>query len=435
MDQVPAPIEPPAPRGTERGIRILRPLRIRDFALLFGGTTVSLFGDGIYIVALAWQVYDLSNVPTALSAVGVAWTLPMVVFLLIGGVLGDRFDRRRLMMAGDAIRAVAIAAIAVLALTGAIELWHLIAITVLYGIGEAIFAPNFQAVVPDVVPQGLIVEANSLQQLAEPVAFRFLGPAVGGVLVAVLGTGAAFAVDAATFAVSFGCVALMRPLPAAKEDTGASVLEDIREGARFVRSHTWLWATMLSAALTLLLFLGPMEVLLPYVVRNELGGDADVLGVILGASGVGAIVSGVMLGQRGIGRNFVLWAYVGWGVSVFCLVGYALAATAWQAVLIGFVSGLAFTVGNVIWVTMIHRYVPTELLARVSALDWLVSIGLTPISFALAGPVAEAIGVEATLIGAGVLAAVACFGFLAVPGIRDPERWEAEPAVLVSAAR
>ncbi len=120
---------------------------------------------------------------------------------------------------------------------------------------------------------------------------------------------------------------------------------------------------------------------------------------------------------------------------MFCLVGYALAAAAWEAVLIGFVSGFAFTVGNVIWVTMIHRYVPTEFLARVSALDWLVSIGLTPISFALAGPVAEAIGVEATLIGAGVLAAVACFGFLAVPGIREPERWEAEPAVLVSAAR
>ena len=144
--------------------------------------------------------------------------------------------------------------------------------------------------------------------------------------------------------------------------------------------------------------------------------------MILGASGVGAIVSGVLLGQHGIGRRFVLWAYLGWGVSVACLAGYALASAAWQAVLIGFVSGLAFTVGNVIWVTMIHRYVPTQLLARVSALDWMVSIGLTPISFAIAGPIAAAIGVEATMIGAGVLAAIASFAFLAVPGIREPER-------------
>ena len=428
MDQVPAPIEPPAPAEPVGGVRILRPLRIRDFALLFWGTTASLFGDGIYMVALAWQVYDLSNVPTALSLVGVAWTLPMVAFLLVGGVLGDRFDRRRLMMAGDAIRALTMVAIAALALAGVIELWHLVALTVFYGVGEAIFAPNFQAVVPDVVPQKLIVEANSLQQLAEPVAFRFLGPAVGGVVVAWLGPGAGFAVDAATFAVSFGCIALMRPLPPAKEDTGSGMWEDIREGARFVRAHTWLWATLLSAALTLLLFLGPLEVLLPYIVRNELGGDADVLGVVLGASGVGAVVSGLLMGQRGIGRRFVLRAYIGWGISVFSLVGYALATAAWQAVLIGFVSGLAFTVGNIIWVTMIHRYVPGELLARVSALDWMVSIGLTPISFALAGPLAEAIGVEATMIGAGVLASIACFGFLAVPGIRDPERWDTEPA-------
>ncbi len=427
MDQVP-PLEHQTPPPRREGVRILRPLRIRDFALLFAGTSVSLFGDGIYLVALAWQVYDLSNVPTALSVVGVAWTLPMVAFLLVGGVLGDRFDRRRLMIAGDAIRAVAIGAIAILALSGEIELWHLILSAAFYGAGDAIFAPNFQAVVPDVVPQRLLVEANSLQQLAEPVAFRFAGPAIGGVLVAGLGTGAAFTVDAATFLVSMACVALMAPLPVAREDSGSSVFEDVREGARFVRSQPWLWATLLSAALTLLLFLGPFEVLLPFIVRNELGADADVLGVILGASGVGAIVSGLMLGQRGIGRRFVLWAYVGWGVSVFCLVGYALAAAAWVAVVIGFVSGLAFTVGNVIWVTMIHRYVPTELLARVSALDWLVSIGLTPVSFALAGPVAEAIGVEATLIGAGVLATVACFAFLAVPGIREPERWESEAA-------
>ncbi len=425
MDQVP-PIEPLSAPAPAEGLRILRPLRIRDFALLFGGTTVSLFGDGIYLVAIAWQVYELSNAPTALSIVGVAWTLPMVLFLLVGGVLGDRFDRRRLMIAGDALRALAIGAIAALALADALELWQVVALVGVYGAGEAIFAPNFQAVVPDVVPQHLLVEANSLQQLAEPVAFRFIGPAIGGALIAALGTGVAFAADAATFVVSMVCIGLMAPLPAARGDSRASVREDIREGLRFVRSQAWLWATFLSAALTLLLFLGPFEVLVPYIVKNELGGGADALGIILGASGVGAIVSGLIVGQRGIGRRFVLWAYLGWTVSVFCLVGYALATTAWQAVLIGFVSGIAFTVGNIIWVTLMHRYVPTHLLGRVSALDWLVSIGLTPISFALAGPLAEAVGAEATLIGAGVLAAIASAAFLAVPGIREPERWDAQ---------
>ena len=425
MDQVP-PIEPPgAPPAT--GVRILRPLRIRDFALLFGGTTVSLLGDGISMVAIAWQVYELSNVPTALSVVGVAWTLPMLLFLLVGGVLGDRFDRRRLMIAGDALRALGMGAIAALALADVLELWHLVALVGLYGAGEAIFAPNFQAVVPDVVPQRLIVEANSLQQLAEPVAYRFAGPALGGILVAALGTGAAFAIDAVTFAVSMVCVGLMAPLPPVRGDAKESVLDDLREGFAFVRSQAWLWATLLSASLTLLCFLGPFEVLLPYLVKNELGGDADVLGVILGASGVGAIVSGLVLGQRGIGRRYVLSAYLAWAVSVFSLVGYALATDAWQAVAIGFGAGLSFTVGNIIWVTMIHRHVPAELLGRVSALDWLVSIGLLPVSFALAGPLADAFGVETTLIGAGILATIFALVFLAVPGLRDPERWDAAP--------
>jgi hypothetical protein len=431
VDQFP-PIEPPSAPPVSGGMRILRPLRIRDFALLFGGTTVSLFGDGIFLVALAWQVYELSNVPTALSIVGVAWTLPMVLFLLVGGVLGDRFDRRRLMIAADVLRAAAIGAIAVLAFADVLELWHLVALVAVYGAGEAIFAPNFQAIVPDVVPQHLLVQANSLQQLAEPVALRFVGPAAGGALVATLGMGAAFAVDAASFAVSMVCMALMTPQPSARAGSDASVREDLREGFRFVRSYAWLWATLLSAGTTLLLFIGPFEVLLPYIVKNDLDGGADTLGIILGASGVGAIFSGLVIGQRGTGRRYMLWAYLGWGVSVFSLVGYALVTAAWQAVVIGFVSGLAFTVGNIIWVTLMHRHVPTELLGRVSALDWLVSIGLTPVSFALAGPLAEAIGVEATMIGAGVLASIATFAFLAIPGLRDPERWDAEAEAAVA---
>src|SRR5262245_19254990 len=104
MDQVPQ-IEPRNPAPTVGGLRILAPLRERDFALLFGGSAVSLFGDGVYLVAIAWQAYELSNSPTALSLVGVAWTLPMVALLLVGGVLGDRFDRRRLLIVSDVIRA------------------------------------------------------------------------------------------------------------------------------------------------------------------------------------------------------------------------------------------------------------------------------------------------------------------------------------------
>jgi MFS family permease len=405
------------------GPRILRPLRERDFALLFFGSAVSLFGDGVYLVAIAWQAYELSNVPTALSLVGVAWTLPMVALLLVGGVLGDRFDRRRLLIASDVIRALAVAAIGGLALAGTLELWQLIALVAVYGAGEALFAPTFQAIVPDVVPKALLVQANSLQQLTEPVAFRFVGPALGGLLIAGLGTGGAFLIDAATFVVSSACVWRMRPRGPVRENVEASIRTEIAEGFGFVRSQTWLWATLLSAAIVLLLYLGPFEVLVPYLVKNDYGGGAAALGLVLGAAGVGAIAAALVLGQRGMAQRHVLWMYLGWAVSVGLLAGYAVAAEAWQAMAISFVSGAAFTLGNVTWTTLLHLHVPTHMLGRVSGFDWLVSIGLTPVSFALAGPAAETFGVEATMIVCGVLSCAATLAFLLVPGLREPEGW------------
>jgi MFS family permease len=139
--------------------------------------TVSMLGDGIYFVAVAWQVYELSNAPTALSAVGVAWTLPMVLFLLLGGVVSDRLERRRVMIAADLVRGIAIGAIGALSLTGSLELWHLIVLVGIYGVGEAFFGPAFGAIVPDIVPQTLLVEANSVNQVVRPLAHRLIGPA------------------------------------------------------------------------------------------------------------------------------------------------------------------------------------------------------------------------------------------------------------------
>ena len=428
MERVPAP-ELLTPEEPRRGLRILTPLKIRDFALLFAGTGISLLGDGVYTVAIAWQVYEISNVPTALSIVGLAWTLPMVAFLLIGGVLGDRIDRRRLMVASDLLRAVAIGAIGVLAVTGAIELWHVVALVAFYGIGEALFAPSFQAIVPEVVPKHQLVQANSLQQLTEPIAFRLAGPAIGGIVIATFGTGEAFLIDAATFLVSAACVAAMKPRPRPEPDEESSIGEDLREGGRFVRSQPWLWATLVAAGLTLLLWLGPLEVLLPFVVKNEYGAGAGGLGVIFGAIGAGAVVAAIIIGQRGLPTRHVLWMYVGWGGATIGLAGYGLVSEVWQAAIIGFISGLGEGVGIITWITLIHRHVPDRLLGRVSSLDWMVSIGLTPLSFALAGPVAEAVGAETTMIAAGLLSAVVFISFLMVPGVRDPERWPVpEPA-------
>lgn len=414
--------------------RVLRPLRERDFALLFTGIAVSMLGDGITMVALAWQVYEISNVPTALSVVGLAWTLPLVGFLLFGGVLADRVPRRRVLIAADLLRTLALAAIGVLSIIGSLELWHVVVLVIPFGIGEALFAPAWDATIPEIVPRHLLVQANSLNSLTEPVSFRAAGPAIGGLLVAGVGPGVAFLIDAATFLFSAACIALMRARPAANPEPEDSVRSEIAAGLRFVRGQPWLWAGLLGAAIGLLLYYGPLEVLLPYLVRNELDAGAGGFGLILGATGVGAVLVAILLGQRGLARNHVVVMYVSFAAGFACLALYPLAGSVAAAMAVGAVEGLLFAVGEITWMTMMQSYVPREILGRVSALDYLVSFGLVPVSFALAGPAAALFGVEETMIGAGVLAALVFVGFLFIPGVRAPERWAAEERALAGGA-
>src|SRR5687767_3423530 len=158
--------------GLVKRVRILRPLRHRDFRLLWTGMTASLIGDGIFLVSLAWQVYELSNTPTALSIVGIAMTVPQIIFLLLGGVVSDRFDRRRVMIAADALRMVSVAILGVLSLAGpgVLDLWHIIIVAVCFGAGTAFFGPAFDAIVPQLVPANDLNQANSLDQFIRPAA-------------------------------------------------------------------------------------------------------------------------------------------------------------------------------------------------------------------------------------------------------------------------
>jgi DHA3 family tetracycline resistance protein-like MFS transporter len=186
-------------------VKLLRPLRERDFALLWTGMTVSLLGDGIFIVAEAWQVYDIQNDPVALSLVGLAWTGGMTAFLLTGGIVSDRMERRRVLIAADLVRALVLAVTGVLSLAGVLEIWHLVVLAVLYGAGEAFFGPAFGALVPEIVAPRHLVEANSLEQFVRQAGERLLGPAVGGFVVAAVSAGGAFLIDAGTFAISAAC--------------------------------------------------------------------------------------------------------------------------------------------------------------------------------------------------------------------------------------
>jgi MFS family permease len=411
--------------GGFAGSGLLSPLRQRDFRVLWAGMAVSLVGDGVFLIAVAWESYALWNAPTALSIVGIAMTVPTVVFLLVGGVLSDRHDRRRLMLWADLVRAGAVACLAVLVFAGALRLWELVALVAVYGSGTAFFTPAFEAIVPELLPARDLAAANSLDQLVRPIALRLVGPLLGGSLVAA-GAGLAFAVDAASFGASALAVLAMRPTgPVA--DRHVSHTLAVREGLSFISRRVWLWGTLAAAAAAYLVFLGPSEVLLPYMVKNELHASAGSLGLVFAAGGVGAVGAAVWMGQRGHPRRDVTVMYATWTLATLAIAGYGIAKAAWQLMLACLVFNALETAGTIVWATIKQRHVPSTMLGRVSSLDWLISIGLLPVSFALTAPVAGVLGVRSTLVGAGLVGAAITLAALFLPGMRDVEASRGTP--------
>lgn len=407
-------------------VGLLRPLRHRDFRLLWAGMSVSLVGDGIFLVATAWTAYALWNAPAALSVVGIAMSVPTIACLLVGGAVSDRCDRRRVMLLADTGRGLAIALLAGLAFAHSLTFPALTAVVAVYAVGAGFFTPAFEAAVPALVPAEELPQANALDQFVRPVTMRLAGPAVGGLVVGLGGTGTAFTLDAASFACSALAVAAIAPLRAAAQEE-RTTLGAVREGLAFVRRRVWLWGTLLSAAIAYLLFLGPTEVLLPYVVKNTLHGSAFDLGIVLAAGGIGAIGAAAVMGERDHPRRSMTFIYVCWTVATLAVVGYALAGSVPQLMLACLLFNALEAAGTIVWATVKQRHVPASLLGRVSSLDWLISISLLPVSYALTGPAAAAVGARTALAAAGIAGAVITAAALFLPGMRDVEDGPGRP--------
>jgi hypothetical protein len=446
-----------APADAAAGSWLGALLAHRDFRLLFAGRCVSLFGDGLFLVALAWQTYTLSNAPTALALLGIAMSVPLILLLLLGGVVSDRYDRRRVMLLADLLRAALLLLLGALALSGTLRLWHMAAIVAVYGGAQAFFDPASEAIVPELLPAAQLAPANALDQLARPLALRLAGPALGGLFLGLLGPGAAFLLDAATFMVSATTLWLMSsravasrrlgvaaaggggspgsavggpldiaaggpPGPAEGGLLGSDTAAELREGWSYVRRHVWLWGTFASAGLAYLLFMGPTEVLLPFMVKHVLHGSGTQLGLVLAAGGLGSLACALAMGRSGLPSRSLTFIYLVWTLATLAVVGYGLATAIWQLMLASLAFNLLETAGTIVWATLKQRHVPGELLGRVSSLDWLVSIGLLPVSLALTGPLSAVLGVRTTLIAAGLAGAAATLGGLMLPGMRSVDR-------------
>jgi hypothetical protein len=415
-----------SPSSFRDRIAILKPLAVRDFAFLWTGMTVSMIGDGIYLVSIAWQVLSIENRPGALALVGVAWSLPQVLLVIASGALSDRLERRHLMIAGDVIRFFAIGTLGFLSVTGQLKSIPIIlGLVTVYGAGQAVFQPAFSSITPAIVPADLLVQANSLAQLVRPFAMTLVGPLVGGVLIAWVSVGFAFLVDASTFAFSAVMILSMRTrrTPRDAQEEQASFFGDVAEGFRYVRQQRWLLIAMVAATVSLLAVWGPWETLVPIVVKNDLGGRPSSLGLVFGAGGVGAVIAAAVFGQRGsLPRKPVTAMYLAWSLGMFGTAGFGFVTSVWQAMAVAFVTEGSITYLVVVWVTLVQRLVPDRLLGRVFALDWMISTMGVPLSFAITGPTAEAIGHDATLIWAGALGGTITLIFMFVRGARGPER-------------
>ncbi len=398
-------------------------MRHRDFRLLWIGQTVSMIGDGTYYVAVAWLVYqDLGRSAAAFAAVGVAWSIPQLVLLLASGALSDRMDRRHLMIAGDLLRLVSILLIGVLTLTDRITMPMLIGLVLFYGSGQALFGPAFSSIIPSIVSEDVLVEANSVGQVVRPLAMTIVGPVIGGLLL-LLGTGWAFIFDALTFSASAVCIAMMRARKPADEGPHEPLIPQIKEGIAYVRSETWIFVALVTATVSLFCVWGPWETLMPLVITRDLSGSGLDLALVFAAGGLGSVRGGILAAQRGsIGRRPITVMYLSWALGMLMTAGFGLITAVWQGLLVAFVTEGSISLLIVIWYTALQRLVPDHFLGRVMSLDWMISIAGLPLSFAVVGPLAEWIGTDRTLILAGVLGAGVTIAAMFIPGALAPER-------------
>lgn len=332
----------------------------------------------------------------------------------------DRLSRRLILLTADIVQGVAVGAIALLSMTGNLELWHLAVLAFIFGGAQGFYMPAFTSLVPEIVATEHLAQANSLTAASRLFGSSFVGPLVGGILVASVGASWAFAIDTASFVISIMALAAMRRTPRG-EATGTSIVAEAKDGFRYVRHERWLWIALLAAGLINFIFSGCAEVVAPLYIDRVLHAGATGLGMYFAALGLGGGLGVVLAGLTGMPRRRVTWMYLAWAGAGACFAGIGLSPNIYGVVSATLLIGALLEYGNVIWPTLLQDTVPRNMLGRVSAIDWFMSLGLQPISLAVAVPVATTVGVGATLVVGSVLAATGALIGMTRRGARDPE--------------
>ena len=405
-------------------------LRERQFRLLWLGQATSTLGDGLVPVALAFAVIQsLDRGPTALGIVLAAQSLPLVVFVLAGGVWADRLPRQMVMLVSDSVRGLVQVTLAVLLLTESAEVWQLALLMAIYGTAQAFFQPAATGLVPATISPQRLQQANALLGLSRSLAF-VVGPALAGVIAATTNPGIVFAFDAVTFAVSATSLALLR-LSRSRRPHSQSFFADLKGGWHELVSHTWLWVIVAWASAFLCVVVAPYMTLGPVIAKESLGGPAA-WGMIAAGWGIGLVIGGLIaMRWKPLRPMLVCCAAV-----LLIAPGMALLALRAPAPLIAVVNavgGSGMGMFGALWQTTLQQHVREEALSRVSAWDWMGSYLFLPLGLVLAGPVSDVIGVSETLWISVAFIVLSTVAVLLVPDVRNLRRRdepEPKPEVL-----
>jgi MFS family permease len=356
-----------------------------------------------------------------------AGSLPTIVFLLVGGIWADRLPRHHVMVGSNLVSGACQAAVAALLFAGVAQVWEIAALAAVRGAAIAFFFPASGGIVPQTVPQSLLQQANALLRLSRNATF-IVGGALAGLVVAATSPATGIAVDAATFFIAAAFIGAMH-LPAGLRMEATSFTADLAEGWREFSSRTWLWAIVLQFSVVNAVVLGAQGVLGPAIANESLHGAAG-WGFVLAAEAAGLAAGGlVMLRLRP--RRMLLAATIGMLLTVPLLFGLAVPVTLAAVCLLAFVSGMGMETFGVLWDTTMQQEIPQDRLSRVYSYDALGSWALVPLGLAAVGPISEAIGTQATLVGAGLLSLGATLAVLLVRDVRElPRRDVAAPVAL-----
>jgi len=397
------------------GWRVLAPFRVREYRLLIAAVSLSIFAEGMWAVVMALQVIELDNDPASLSLVATCLGVGLVAFVLVGGLAADRISQRAIIIAVETVNVIAVSTIAVLGLTGALRIWHMAVAAGALGIAAAFFFPAYSAILPRILPAEQLLAANGVEGVVRPVFQRAVGPAIAGLVVGATFPSLGAVVVAALFAIGLTLLVATRPAmrtPVHQQDR-PHLLRDLREGFVFMVRTPWLLWTLLFASMFVLLVLGPIEVLLPFIAKQRFEDGAQTYGFILAFFGVGSALGALAVSSRRLPRRYLTVMMTMWSVGSIPLVIVGFTSSFPLMAAATFVVGVTDGAGMVIWGTLLQRRVPTEMLGRVSSLDFFVSLAFMPVSFAIVGPLSKVVSMQTIFLVAGIvpvlLAAVAMY--------------------------